>query len=71
MKVAEAKIRVILRWIHIVLGLAILCYIYSPFHRYIPFKIFIKFLAIPAIALSGLWIWKFKIFNKFFRIKHE
>ena len=65
----EAKVRVILRWVHIVLGLAIMCYVYSPFHRLIFFQIIVKFVIIPVITFTGLWVWKFKQFNKFFRIR--
>ena len=65
----EAKVRVILRWVHVVLGLAIMCYVYSPFHRFIFFQIIVKFVIIPVITFTGLWVWKFKQFNKFFHIR--
>lgn len=65
----QNQIRVVLRWAHIVLGLALLCYVYSPFSRYVAFQIFIKFLAIPFIVISGLWLWKPKIFNKLFQAR--
>lgn len=58
-----------LRWMHIVLGLVILCYIYSPFHQNTTFQIIIKFIIIPSITFTGLWIWKFNAFSRFFRIK--
>ena len=64
----EAKIRTILRWVHIVLGLVIMFYIYSPFHKYPLFQIVIKFVIIPIITLTGFWILKFKAFNKSLRI---
>lgn len=69
MPLTQAKVRITLRWVHFILGLVILCYIYSPFHKYLFFQIFIKFIAIPVIVLSGIWIWKFNIFNRFFGIK--
>ncbi|MCB9757849.1 MAG: hypothetical protein H6753_05435 [Candidatus Omnitrophica bacterium] len=61
--------RIVLQWVHIVFGLVILCYIYSPFSKYLLFQIFIKFIVVPVIVLTGLWLWKFKEFNKFLRIK--
>ncbi|MFA5059746.1 MAG: hypothetical protein WC676_03880 [Candidatus Omnitrophota bacterium] len=64
-----SKIRTILRWVHIIIGLILLCYIYSPFHRYILFQAFVKCVAIPIVVVSGLWIWKSSIFNKVFHIK--
>lgn len=50
--------RIICRWLHIILGLVLLCYVYSPFSRYPVFNLFVKFLAVPLIILSGLWLWK-------------
>lgn len=63
------KIRIILRWLHIIIGLILLCYIYSPFSKYAAFQIFVKFIAIPIVVISGLWIWKFTAFNKFLRAR--
>lgn len=63
------NIRITIRWLHIVLGLVIMCYIYSPFHEHIVFQRFVKFIVVPVIVFSGLWIWKFRAFNKFFGIK--
>ncbi|HBO97192.1 MAG TPA: hypothetical protein DE315_01875 [Candidatus Omnitrophica bacterium] len=67
---SDAKLRAILRWIHIVLGLVIMCYVYSPWATKTSFQIFIKFIVLPFIALTGAWIWKFSLFNKLFRKKH-
>ena len=71
MSVSSATMRVILRWVHVVLGLVILCYIYSPWHRYVPFQVAVKFLVIPILVMSGIWLWKFPQFNKFFGIKNQ
>ena len=67
--VTQTTMRVILRWLHIILGLVIMCYIYSPFHDMRVLQIVVKFIVIPAITISGLWIWKFKAFNRFFGIR--
>jgi len=69
MSFSAKKIRIILRWVHIVLGLVLMCYVYSPFHKYVGFQLFVKFLVIPVITFTGLWIWKFAAFNKFFKIQ--
>lgn len=66
--VTQLKVRIILRWVHIVLGLTLMCYIYSPFHEVRAFQLVVKFAVIPLITFSGLWVWKFKAFNKFFKI---
>lgn len=63
------KIRVVLRWVHIVCGLVIMCFIYSPFHESAVFQWIMKLLIIPVVTLTGIWVWKFKEFNQFFRIK--
>jgi len=65
----QKNIRVVLRWTHIVLGLIIMCYIYSPFHRYVPFQLFVKCFVIPVITFSGIWLWKSSALNRFFGIK--
>ena len=54
--------------VHIFSGLIILCYIYSPFSADVRFQVSVKFFVIPILTFSGLWIWKFTAFNKFFRI---
>ncbi len=69
MSTTEKKIRTVFRWTHIVLGVILLCYVYSPFHKYLLFQIFVKFFAIPIIVFSGLWLWQFNVFKKVFRIK--
>ena len=67
----EKKIRRILRWMHIIFGLVIMCYIYSPFHEIVWFQIVMKFVIIPVITISGIWIWKFKAFNRFLGISKK
>ena len=62
-------LRIVLRWVHIVIGLILLCYIYSPFSQYAPFRFVVKWVAVPVLVVSGIWIWKFAAFNKFFRIR--
>jgi len=59
----EKRIRIVIRWVHIVSALVIMCYIYSPFHNYVLFQILIKFLIIPIVTVTGIWIWKFRQFN--------
>jgi hypothetical protein len=66
---SEAKLRMILRWVHIILGLVILCYIYSPWAASVSFQLLVKFIIVPVIVVTGIWIWKFTAFNKLLRIK--
>jgi hypothetical protein len=50
--------RTVFRWIHIVFGIPILGYIYdSPADtHYYAFSI--RFVFVPVLILSGLWMWK-------------
>ncbi len=50
--------RSILRWIHIVLAIPIIGYIYSPFERLPDYARLTRFVFSPVMALSGLWTWK-------------
>ena len=50
--------RSIFRWIHIVFGIPILGYIYSPFEEIPKYAPAVRFVFLPIIVLSGLWMWK-------------
>ncbi len=50
--------RWILRTIHIVLAIPIAGYIYSPFEKIPNYAPATRFVFVPALVLSGLWMWK-------------
>ena len=54
----EATKRSILRWIHIVFSIPILGYIYSPFEEIPRYAPRVRFVVVPVMLLSGLWMWK-------------
>lgn len=54
----EATKRSIVRWIHLVLSIPILGYIYSPFERLPDYAPRVRFVFVPVMVLSGLWMWK-------------
>jgi hypothetical protein len=54
----EATKRSILRWIHIVFSIPILGYIYSPFEKLPDYAPRVRFVVVPVMLLSGLWMWK-------------
>ena len=54
----DATKRSILRWIHIVFGIPILGYIYSPFEEIPNYAPAVRFVFLPVIVLSGFWMWK-------------
>ena len=54
----ETTHRSIFRWIHLVLAIPIAGYVYSPFKELPNYAPAVRFVFFPAIALSGLWMWK-------------
>jgi len=50
--------RSIFRWIHIVFSIPILGYIYSPFDKIPQYAFPTRFVFVPVMILSGLWMWK-------------
>ena len=56
MKVPSA--RMIVRWIHLALTIPIIGYIYSPFQNLPDYAPITRYIAVPIIVLSGLWMWK-------------
>ena len=54
----EATKRSIVRWIHIVFSIPILGYIYSPFEEIPKYAPRVRFVVVPLMLLSGLWMWK-------------
>ena len=64
----EVTKRSILRWIHIVFSILILGYIYSPFEEIPKYASRVRFVVVPVMLLSGLWMWKGAMsFDDFFR----
>ena len=63
---SNATIRSIIRWIHILLAIPITGYIYSPFdqiHNYAPVT---RFVFVPVLVLSGVWMWKGHVVRRLF-----
>jgi hypothetical protein len=54
----HATTRSILRWIHIVFSIPILGYIYSPFEELPKYAARVRFVVVPVMLLSALWMWK-------------
>jgi hypothetical protein len=54
----DATKRSIVRWIHIVCGVPIIGYIYSPFEVLPDYAPATRLVFIPVMLLSGLWMWK-------------
>jgi len=55
--ISTATKRSILRWIHIVFGIPILGYIYSPFEEIPKYAPAVRLVFLPIIVLAGFWMW--------------
>jgi hypothetical protein len=58
----NATKRSILRWIHIVSGIPIIGYVYSPFEQIPNYAPAVRFVFLPVILLSGFWMYSGVIF---------
>lgn len=65
----ETTKRAIFRWIHLILAIPILGYIYSPFENLPDYAPMTRFVFFPAIALMGLWMWKGHLVRRVFARK--
>jgi hypothetical protein len=54
----DATMRSIVRWIHLVVSIPIIGYIYSPFENLPDYAPPTRFVFFPIMLLSGLWMWK-------------
>ena len=62
----DATKRSIVRWIHLVFSIPILGYIYSPFEDIPNYAPAVRFVFLPIIVLSGLWLWKGHVVRRLF-----
>ena len=58
--------RSIIRWIHIIFAIPIAGYVYSPFKNLPDYAPVVRFVAVPAIVLTGLWMWKGHLVRRLF-----
>ena len=62
----EATKRSIARWIHLVLSIPIFGYVYSPFENIPQYAGPTRYVFLPLLALSGLWMWKGHVVRRLF-----
>ena len=65
----ETTKRSIFRWIHLIFAIPIIGYIYSPFKELPNYAPVVRYVAFPAIALTGLWMWKGHVVRRLFAKK--
>jgi hypothetical protein len=58
--------RSIFRWIHLIFSIPILGYIYSPFDKIPNYAPATRFVFVPVMVLSGLWMWKGHVVRRLF-----
>ncbi|HMA49408.1 MAG TPA: hypothetical protein VKP60_06615 [Magnetospirillaceae bacterium] len=58
--------RTIFRVIHLILAIPIIGYIYSPLENLPDYAFKTRFIFVPLMALTGLWMWKRHAVRKLF-----
>jgi hypothetical protein len=58
--------RSVFRWIHIICSIPIIGYIYSPFEVIPDYAPATRFVFLPVMLLTGLWMWKGHVVRRFF-----
>ena len=61
--------RKIIRWVHILLSIPVIGYIYGPVASIPPAAAMVKWVLFPIIVLSGFWLWKGHLLRKKLRKK--
>ena len=61
--------RTIFRWIHIIFAIPILGYIYSPFDKLPDYAPLTRFVFLPMMVVTGLWMWKGHVVRRLFSKK--
>ena len=61
--------RSILRWIHLVFSIPIIGYVYSPFENIPDYAGPTRYVFLPLLVLTGLWMWKGHLVRKLFSRK--
>ena len=59
--------RLIIRWIHLVMAIPIIGYIYSPFDKIPQYAFPTRYIFLPIMVLSGLWMWKGHLVRRLIR----
>jgi hypothetical protein len=54
----ESTRRALVRWLHIAFAVPIVGYIYSPFAVLPQYAPLTRYVFVPTMMLSGLWMWK-------------
>ena len=61
--------RMIFRWVHLILAIPIVGYVYSPFEELPNYAPVVRYISIPALVLTGLLMWKGHLLRRMFTDK--
>jgi thiosulfate reductase cytochrome b subunit len=67
---SNATERKVIRWIHLLLSVPIVGYIYGPVAEKPEAAFAVRAFFVPIVVLSGLWMWKGHLVKKWFRKQH-
>ncbi|HWK31551.1 MAG TPA: hypothetical protein VNR20_05625 [Terriglobales bacterium] len=67
--VSPATERVILRWIHIIVAIPVAGYVYSPFKNLPDYAPPTRYVFLPIMVVTGLWMWKGYLVRRLFAKK--
>lgn len=60
----DRSLRLWLRWTHLTLGLLIAGWLYSPWIDDPQFVTAVRFLLVPFLGVTGLWMWQIHALSK-------
>jgi thiosulfate reductase cytochrome b subunit len=58
--------RMIIRWVHLLFALPILGYIYGPASEVEQYAAYFRFVFVPVVVVTGLWMWKGHVLRRLF-----
>lgn len=61
--------RSIVRWVHLVFSIPIVGYVYSPFENVPQYAPPTRYVFLPMLVLTGLWMWKGHVVRRLFARK--
>jgi hypothetical protein len=64
--ISDVQKRTVVRWAHMILGIPIIGYVYSPFEEIPNYAPAVRYVFLPAIVLAGLWMWKGHVIRRMF-----
>ena len=63
--------RKIIRWVHILLSIPVIGYIYGPVAQIPEASMMVRVFFFPVIVLSGLYLWKGHLLKKWWRSRNN